>query len=244
MANTAYIPEPTQPARKKWYKTWWGVSGILLTPLIVIGGALLGLQVQAAYRQIQMQTQQLSDPAALIAQFATPGPYADEAIAVRPTLGSAAPKVTIVEFFDFNCPHCKNSFPTIRQIMSEHDDSVKLIMRYYPVTADSSLDLALAGQCAYEQGLFWNMHDRFFQSSDPASHIAEIARQSGLNMTQFNTCLSSQKYFNIVKQDIAATKTIGAAGTPAWLINGHLISGEIPHDIFVHIVNTLVETAN
>ncbi|OGF40458.1 hypothetical protein A2477_01925 [Candidatus Falkowbacteria bacterium RIFOXYC2_FULL_47_12] len=241
MANTAYIPEPLQPVQKKWHKTWWGVSGIFLLLLIATGGVLFGLQVKNAYQQIQTQTLQSTDPAALIARFKTPGPYADAAIANRPTLGSAAPKVEIVEFFDFNCPNCKNSFPTIRQIMSEHKDTVKLVMRYYPVIADSSLDLALAGQCANEQGLFWNLHDRFFQNSAPAAHIAEIARQSGLNLTQFNTCLQSQKYLNIIKQDVAAAQAVGARGTPTWLINGHFISGEIPHDAFVQIIDALVK---
>jgi len=242
MANTVHIPEPLRPIEKKWHKTWWGVSGIVLMLLILVGGVLFGLHIKDAYQQIQTKAHQLSDPTTLIAQFRTPGPYADEAIVNRPTLGSTAPKVTIVEFFDFNCPHCKNSFPTIREIMSRHEDTVKLVMRHYPVIADSSLNLALAGQCAEEQGLFWNLHDRFFQSSAPAENIPEIARQSGLNLTQFNTCLQSQKYLSLIKQDVAAAKAMGVRGTPTWLINGHFISGEIPRNAFVQIIDALTKS--
>jgi len=228
-------------AYRRWYATWWGVLLILFVALMLTAGVLFGWQVKRAYDDIRAQALQGFNADAAVDRFRTVGPYADLAIADRPWLGADQPKVTIVEFFDFNCPVCRASYPTIRAITATHPDDVRLIMRHFPVIADSSFDLALASECAHKQGLFWNLHDRFFQTTTLTDNIGALARQSGVNMSRFNTCLQEQAVADTVTADLRAAQAIGARGTPTWLINGHLVSGQIPHDVFIQIIDALVK---
>ena len=155
-------------------------------------------------------------------------------------LGAAKPKVTIVEFADFNCPYCLNSFPNIREISLKYKDSVKIIFRDFPVRENSS-SLALAGRCAGEQGLFWVMHDKLYanQGKFEISQLPELANQIGADVGKFTNCLNSEKYLGKINKDYADGKSMGITGTPTWFINGYKIEGDIPRDLFIQIVEEL-----
>jgi len=155
-------------------------------------------------------------------------------------LGSSRPKLEIVEFGDFNCPNTKNSFTKIRELGLKYQDSVKIIYRDYPVYEDS-MDLALAGRCAGEQGLFWLMHDKLLTQQDNFSlnDLSGLANQIGANVVKFNNCLNSKKYLNDIKKDYADGEELGVKGTPTWFINGFKIEGDIPYDLFAQIVEKL-----
>ena len=127
----------------------------------------------------------------------------------------------------------------MRTISSQYKDDVQIIMHNYPFINASSNDLALAGECANEQGLFWNIHDRFFQSSAPAENILAIARQSGLNMQQFASCMENEKYADKIQEEKSLAETI-VPGTPTWIINGHLIP-YASEETFKQIIDALVK---
>lgn len=157
-------------------------------------------------------------------------------------LGSSKPKVTIVEFIDFNCLLCKNSFSKTRAISLKYKDSVKIIIRDYPIY-EGSLDLALAARCAGEQGLFWVMHDKLFinQKKFELSALPELANQIGADITRFNSCLNGQKYLNDIKKDYSDGESLKINGTPTWFINGYKIDGDIPYDLFIQIIEELIK---
>jgi len=155
-------------------------------------------------------------------------------------LGAAKPKITIVEFADFNCPYCLNSFSNIREISLKYKDSVKIIFRDFPVR-ENSVDLALAGRCAGEQGLFWIMHDKLFanQGKFEINQLPELANQIGADVNKFTECLESEKYISKINKDYADGKSLEITGTPTWFINGYKIEGDIPHDLFIQIIEEL-----
>ena len=240
---TAFYPQRTEKpmVKKKWYATWWGVTAIIFVLFALTALALFGWQVKRAYNDIRSQALQNFDAAADINRFRTPGPFMNLAIDGRPWLGADQPKVTIVEFIDFNCPVCRASYPVIREIINAHQADVKLIMRHFPVIAETSPLLALASECAHEQQLFWNLHDRFFQTENPAANIGAAARQAGLNMSQFNSCMQERRHEDLITRDEQAAWAAGARGTPTWIINGNLVSGEIPRDVFLQLIDALVQ---
>jgi protein-disulfide isomerase len=157
-------------------------------------------------------------------------------------LGSANPKITIVEFGDFNCSNCKNSFPNIREISLKYKDSVKIIFRDFPVLENSS-NLALAGRCAGEQGLFWVMHDKLFtnQGEFEINQLSNFANQIGADVKKFTSCLENEKYISDINKDYADGKLLEITGTPTWFINGYKIEGNIPYNIFIQIIEALIK---
>lgn len=157
-------------------------------------------------------------------------------------IGSANPKVTIIEFGDFSCPYCKDSFSKVREMGIKYKDDIKIIYKDYPIISEHSLDLAMAGRCAGEQDMFWPMHDKLFlnQGVSTKQELIELANQIGLDKVKFIICLNSQKYLNEIEKDIEIGKKLEMKGTPAWIINGQKIQGSIPHDMFTQLIESLI----
>lgn len=156
--------------------------------------------------------------------------------------GSTNPKVTIIEFSDFACPNSRNSFPSIRELVTKYNKDVKLIFKDYP-QFDESLDLANGARCAGEQGLFWLMHDKLFlnQGINSAAGIIEAAREIGADTGRFQTCFDNAKYQDLIKNDALEGQRISLSGTPTWIINGYMVYGDIPLPIWEKLINQLIK---
>jgi protein-disulfide isomerase len=158
----------------------------------------------------------------------------------RPAKGPADAPVEIIEFSDFQCPFCLNAFPTVNQVVATYGDRVRVVYRHYPLANHPrARPAAEASQCADEQGKFWAFHDRLFgdqtrlSDADFKQHAAEL----GLDVTQFNNCFDSQKYSADVEADIEAGNEAGVSGTPAFYINGRMLSGAQPFEAFKRIID-------
>jgi protein-disulfide isomerase len=158
----------------------------------------------------------------------------------RPAKGPADAPVEIIEFSDFQCPFCLNAFPTVNQVVATYGDRVRVVYRHYPLANHPrARPAAEASQCADEQGKFWAFHDRLFgdqtrlSDADFKQHAAEL----GLDVTQFNNCFDSQKYRADVEADIEAGNEAGVSGTPAFYINGRMLSGAQPFEAFKRIID-------
>lgn len=154
-------------------------------------------------------------------------------------LGTNNPQITIVEFADFNCPHCKNSYSTIRQLSIKYKDQVKIIFKDYPVISDDSVSLALAARCAGEQGLFWGMHDKLFanQGQFSLTNLPSIAGSVGADTQKFNTCFNENKYSKEIEKDLIWGQENGLSGTPKFFVNGYLLpGGDLPIEAWEKII--------
>ncbi len=224
---------------KRWYKRWWGVSLMIFAVFMLSLGFAFVLFVYNFAKTIDQPNAISTD-----SQIRLTAEEQRQLVGTNSYwIGAANPKVTIVEFADFACPHCENSFPNIREITLEYAKDIKFVYRDFPALGDTSVKLALAARCAGEQGLFWPMHDKLFQNqglSDTAD-LAALANRIGADLARFTTCLSSQKYISAVQQDFALGQELGVAGTPTWFINGYKIEGDIPHDTFIQIIENLLQ---
>ncbi len=155
--------------------------------------------------------------------------------------GSEKPKITIVEFSDFECPYCKESHSKIRQIGIKYKDSVKIVFKDYPVHENSD-QLAIAARCAGKQGLFWAMHDKLFanQGNFDLSSLPNIAVSVGANKKDFSDCLESGDVMIQIQKDAADGQTLGVAGTPTFFVNGYRVAGDIPLDNWEKIINLIL----
>lgn len=158
-----------------------------------------------------------------------------------PSFGPVDAKLTIVAFEDFECPFCGKEFPTIKTVLAKYSDQIRFVYRDFPISdihADAQ-KAAEAGQCAHEQGGFWQYHDLLYTHQDAlsVSALKIYAGQAGLDQATFDNCLDSDKYKDEVLADYQDGSRAGAIGTPTFFFNGNRVSGVISVEGFDQIIN-------
>ncbi len=157
-----------------------------------------------------------------------------------PARGPENAKVTIVEFSDFQCPFCSKAHDTVEQVMQAYAGKVRLVFRQFPLEFHKNAPKAAEGAlCAADQGKFWEFHDVLFKNQQklevPA--LKEHAASLGLDAGKFAECLDSNKKAEMVKADQAAGSKVGVTGTPAFFINGVMLSGAQPMEEFKKVID-------
>ncbi|MDA1184581.1 MAG: thioredoxin domain-containing protein [Acidobacteria bacterium] len=164
-----------------------------------------------------------------------------ELAADDPIQGNASAMVTLVEYSDFQCPFCAQVMPTLKRVQQTYGDRVRIVWKNFPLTAihPQAFGAAQAGRCAQEQGKFWELHDRLFanqQALQPESLKAH-AVAVGLDAAAFDTCLDSGKHADAVQAEMDVATALGVVSTPTVFINGRLVSGAQPYDVFAKIID-------
>lgn len=151
--------------------------------------------------------------------------------------GNPEAKVTVVEFSDFQCPFCARFHPTVKQILENYPDQVRWVYKHFPLEQihQQARPAAEASECVFEQKGnegFWQFADGLFenQSMLGESLYKELAGNLGLNLDQFNNCLSSRKYKDKVEADYQEGIKAGVRGTPGSFVNGEEIPGAVPYE--------------
>jgi len=157
----------------------------------------------------------------------------------KPIRGNVKAPVTIVEFSDYECPFCKKAEPTLQQVLKTYGDKVRFVYRHYPLEFHAKArPAAEAAECANAQGKFWEYHDKVFASSDLSeTKLKAIAGEVGLDQAKFDECLAKHASKDAVDKDMADASGVGVTGTPAFFINGRMISGAQPFEKFKEIID-------
>lgn len=145
--------------------------------------------------------------------------------------GSPDAKVVVLDFSDFQCPHCKSWYENIEpRLRAEFVDTgkVRLDYKHFLVISKESEYAANASECAAEQGLFWPYHDLLFaqqglQGRDTVSpsNLKRLGAQiTGLDTGRFNACVDSNKYQELVYRDVQDGNNLGVTATPTIFVNG------------------------
>lgn len=159
-----------------------------------------------------------------------------------PFAGDKDAKVTIVEFSDFQCPFCAKGADLLKEIKKKYGNKVKVAFKNFPLPFHNQAETAaVAGLCANEQStdLFWKMHDEMFahQDSLDVEGLKGLAKKIGAKMAQFEKCLTENKYISQVKADIEDGKKVGVKSTPTFFINGQVITGAQPLEVFSELID-------
>ncbi len=168
-----------------------------------------------------------------------------------PVKGKADAPVTIIEFSDFQCPFCAKFYKeTLPSIDSQYikTGKVKLVFRDFPLSSihQTAQKAAEAGECAHEQGKFWEMHNKIFDNQESLSvdNLKKWAADLGLDTTKFNSCLDSGKYESEVEDDVEDAQAAFVSGTPSFFVNGVAVSGALPYDSFKQIIDSQLNAAS
>ncbi len=160
--------------------------------------------------------------------------------ATGPTRGAADAQVTIVVFADFECPYCSRSAQTVERVLAAYPGKVRLVYRHYPLSFHKKAPLAAeAAACANEQGRFWEYHDALYANQDALDPTALKAHAAALDLDgpKFESCLESGRMKAVVDRDMAAGEKAGVKGTPAYFINGVVLSGAQPEEEFKKLID-------
>ena len=176
-----------------------------------------------------------------------------------PVKGDPNAPITMVEFSDFQCPFCARFFTeTLPLIQKNYIDTgkVKFVYRDFPIPSihQNAIPAAIAAECADEQGMFWEYHDKIFENQilwkdldnqNVVSTFEQFAKELDLDTDTFNTCLESAKYLDEVQNDLNDGVSYGVAGTPGFFIGNEkigygMVSGAQPYAAFQQVFDQLL----
>jgi len=164
-----------------------------------------------------------------------------EVAAEGPARGPENARVTIVEFSDFQCPFCSRALPVLEQVLEKYPDDVRLVYRHLPLDRihDRARPAAEASLCAHDQDAFWPYHDKLFENRSALQQedLLRYAGEVGLDAERFAACLDGGEFVDEIEADLQAARAAGITGTPAFVVNGVLLTGARPAESFYQVID-------
>jgi protein-disulfide isomerase len=145
-----------------------------------------------------------------------------------PVKGGANARVTLVEFADYQCPHCRAASDVLTRLIAKYGDKIRLVFLDFPINQSGiSLTVAHGATCADEQGRFWDYHAAAFKDQATLDTEApyKLATSLQLDETKFKTCMASDKPAMRVAKAKAEGERVGVTATPTIFINGQRVRG-------------------
>lgn len=152
-------------------------------------------------------------------------------MALKPTVsekdyqqGSKSAHIELVEYGDYQCPHCGRAYPIIKSIQQRMGNKLRFVFRNFPLAEmhPNAVSAAVAAEAAALQDKFWEMHDALFEHQDDlsAEGIFRLAKKIGLNESQFAKDIQRDDLLQKVEGDFESGVRSGVNGTPTFFING------------------------
>ncbi|RZL50143.1 MAG: DsbA family protein [Pedobacter sp.] len=143
--------------------------------------------------------------------------------------GGEKAKIEIVEFGDYQCPHCGAAYPIVKEILDTFGNQIKFVFRNFPLSESHQYAeaAALAAEAAALQHKFWEMHDAIYERQ---SHLSEeflktLAKELDLDLEQFDADMGSDSVKEKVESDFESGIRSGVNGTPTFFVNGERFDG-------------------
>ena len=196
-------------------------------------------QVQDQIRNFLMQQRHLERQQALVAQllaenklqFHVKRPVSSSVnidTAGRPSKGNPSAPVTVIEFADYQCPHCKDAARTLDRLVEENPEQIQLIFMDFPINSSGiSRVIAEGGYCALQQNQFWAYQQQAFsqQRNLTKESPLQIAQELELDQADFESCLTGTEARQYVRSSEQQAIALGLRGTPTIYINGQRFQG-------------------
>ena len=143
--------------------------------------------------------------------------------------GGKSATIEIVEFGDYQCPHCGHAHPIIKKIQKTFGEQIKFVFRNFPLQEahEYAFPAAVAAEAAALQDKFWEMHDGIYENQNRIGEALfnELAEKIGLDIEQFKKDYSSGEVTEKVESDFESGIRSGVNGTPSFYVNGTKFDG-------------------
>lgn len=160
-------------------------------------------------------------------------------------LGNPDGDVTVVEFFDYNCPYCRRVMPEVDALV-EQDPNVRLVYREWPILGEGSVFAARAALAARKQGKYEEFHVAMMGMKGRAEEasVLRIAREVGLDIDQMRLDMQAPEVDEHIQTSMDLTRALGFSGTPSFVIGDTMIPGFVEVDVLVEQVNVARDAQN
>ena len=141
--------------------------------------------------------------------------------------GAKDGNVTLVEFFDYNCPYCRASHPDVQRLLAE-DKTLKVVYRDLPVLGPASDEAAMASLSAARQGRYAAFHDAMITGPRPShERTVMVVRQARLNEVQTARDMGAPALKAEIKKNLDLARALGVTGTPTYVVGNKILSGAV-----------------
>lgn len=200
------------------------------------------IKEKASDAQVTEKVQQAVANARKVHTFALEG---------RPSEGAEKPLVTLVEFFDFECPHCKMMAEIVAKVSAAHKAELQVVHKQFPLASHRNAPRAsVAALAAHKQGRYWAFHDALFahqqelaMAEDPMPLFEQFAKEAGLNLTKFKTDSADPAIAKMVADDRAEGDQAGIDATPTLYLNGVKVADAHTEEDLVRIIEAKIASA-
>jgi len=138
--------------------------------------------------------------------------------------GSPEAPITLVEYGDYECPHCGHAHPIVKRVLAKLGRDVRFVFRNFPLAQvhPHAVSAAESAEAAGLQGEFWRMHDTLFENQDALERedLLRYAKELGLDADRLSRDLRSKGVEERVQSDFSSGVRSGVNGTPTFFING------------------------
>ena len=160
--------------------------------------------------------------------------------------GSANPKVTLIEYGDFECPACSQYAVIVERLVAESSTTLQVVFRHFPLPQHvNALVAAQASQAAAAQGKFWDMYRLIYANQDSWASLSDAdarktfagyALQIGLDMKKYNIDIDSAAGKALIQSELSEGQTLGIDSTPTFFVNGKVIDNPQGYEAFKAVI--------
>jgi len=165
-----------------------------------------------------------------------------------PTIGPSDALITIVEFFDYQCPYCRRAEATMNELMARYPKDVRVVLRQNPLPfharALPAANFALEARAQKGEAGFLEANRRLFEGKLEDSDLLALGKELKLDERRLKNALSNNTHAAEIDADADLASDFKAAGTPHFFINGLRMSGAQPLSNFVTVVESQLKVAN
>jgi len=233
---------------KPWYKRLSGRIFLTVVALILLLAIYFGIQIAIGYYHVQkgeIYNEELDVWLSQEQYEANNKLAADIMSSDDPWQGADNPIVNIVVFESFACPFCQADQDDLKKLMDTFSPLVRLTVKDYPTEGihPGVFDAHLAAACAKEQDVYWQYRDLLFEHQDDFSkkNLKLLAKNLGINISQFDGCLDEEKYATEVRQDYSEGIDLEVSGTPTYIVNSALLPGSISYEMWEEIIGYIIK---
>jgi protein-disulfide isomerase len=153
--------------------------------------------------------------------------------------------LTLVEYGDYECPHCGRAFPIVKQLQKTFKGRLRFIFRNFPISQihDHAVHAAIAAEAAARQDKFWPMHDRIYthQSRLNDASLRQYAADLELDLEQFDRDVVDPALAERVRTDFNGGIRSGVNGTPTFYINGVRVDAGYEYEDLLEAINAALK---
>ena len=154
--------------------------------------------------------------------------------------GSETAQITLVEYGDYECPHCGRAYPVVKKIQEKMGDKLRFVFRNFPLTQahPNALHAAEAAEIAAQQGKFWEMHDILFENQNALDDesLTAYAEKIGLDVEKFTEDLENDTFEEKVRADFMGGLESGVNGTPTFFIDGVRYNNAVDYETLLGVL--------